>query len=161
MSLATKSLIACTVAIAKMDADKLQEVLLDILSSNPSIVLNALIPITAPTFKIVLDRHTTNKIGIIKAFREINGAGLANSKDWSEGMTYGGCPAGTFKVGMTREEADRLAAEINHNGENNHMSSGYSMSATGIKVKVLRDTDQHDYRSLVTWTVEKSGVIPA
>jgi ribosomal protein L7/L12 len=158
MSTATKTLIAATVAVTEMDRTQMQTTLLEILASNPSIVFKVL-NITAPnsTFKIVLTSFTNNKIGLIKMFREIAGAGLADAKNWSEGNTYHGLPSGTFKKGMTREEADNLAAVWNERATNGYASNGYQSSATGLKVKVISDTEQHNYRELVSWAVDKQG----
>lgn len=156
MSKTTKTLIAATVAITEMDRNQMQSVLLDILASNPSVIFGAMnIAAPATTFKVVLDSYTNNKISIIKMFREATGAGLADSKAWCEGETYEGRPAGAFAVGLTREEADRITADMNHKATNQYVSNGYSQSPTGLKVKVVRDTDSHDYRSLVSWAVDK------
>lgn len=158
MSNSTKTLIAATVAVTKMDREALQTALLDILASNPSVVLKVL-DVTVPftTYKVVLASKTTNKIGLIKTFREATGAGLADSKCWSEGNTYNGLPSGTFKKGLTREEADRFAAEMNHKATNCHSQNGYNSSPTGIAVAVVRDSDPYDYRALVGWVVDKEG----
>lgn len=158
MSLATKTLIAATVKITQMGSDQMQTALLEILASNPSIIYNVLgINAPATTYKVVLDAQTNNKIGLIKTFREVNGAGLADAKNWTEGNTYHGLPSGTFKMGMTRDDADLLAAALNRNATETHNSQGYPISPTGIKVKVMKDTEHHDYRSLVNWTVDKQG----
>lgn len=158
MSKTTKTLITTAVAISQMDRDQMQTALLNILASNPSIIFNVLnIAPAHSTFKVVLASNTTNKIGLIKTFREVTGAGLADAKNWSEGNTFHGLPSGTFKQGMTREEADRLASEMNSKANNSYYANGYNMSPTGITVKVIRDTDYHDYRALVSWQVDKKG----
>lgn len=144
MSTATKTLIAATVKITKMDSDQMQTALLEILASNPSIILKVLdVATTSTTYKVVLNSPTNNKIGLIKCFRQVNGSGLADAKNWSEGNTYHGLPSGTFRKGLTREEADRLANEMNH--------------MEGFTVKVARDSEPHDYRALVGWVVDKNG----
>lgn len=158
MSTATKTLIAATVKITKMDSDQMQTALLEILASNPSIILKVLdVATPSNTYKVVLNSKTANKIGLIKCFREVTGAGLADSKGWSEGNTYRGLPSGTFKNGLTREEADHLANEMNHRASSTHTSNGYTSSPTGIAVKVVRDSEPHDYRALVGWVVDKEG----
>jgi ribosomal protein L7/L12 len=157
LSTATKTLIATTVKITGMSRDTLQNLLLDILSSNPTVIYTAMDVDTTPKgtlYKVVLGSPTTNKISLIKAFRNVAGAGLADSKNWSEGETYEGCDAGTFKRFLTREEADRLAAELNSIAVNSYQSNGFSQSPTGITVKVIKDSEFHDYRSLVNWTVK-------
>lgn len=155
MSDSTKNLIAATVTIVQMNRDGLQTTLLDLLASNPSIILKAL-DMQPSFYKVVLSEYTNNKVNLIKGFREETGAGLADSKAWSEGETYNGCPSGTFKRGMSRADADALAAKMNHQATNAYTAAnGYQYSPTGIKVKVVRDTENHDYASLVSWTLNK------
>ncbi len=156
MSNATKTLIATTVKITGLSRDSLQNLLLDILASNPTVVYTAMsVDSDSPfTYKVVLAEPTTSKIGIIKLFREVAGFGLADSKAWSEGKTQGACDAGTFKRSMSKHDADALASEINWRATNEHLHNGYTASPTGIKVKVIKDSAHHDYRSLVNWHVE-------
>jgi large subunit ribosomal protein L7/L12 len=162
MSLATRNLITATAAIVKMDADARETLLLTILESNPSAVITAMKANGVrfgdedkTTYKVVLDGFTANKIGLIKAFREIQGAGLADAKYWTEGETINNCPSGVFKVGMSHDEAKNLATKINHAGANPHMHYDVMLSATGIKAKVMKDTDLYFYKNFVSWTVEK------
>jgi ribosomal protein L7/L12 len=156
MSTATKTLIATTVKITGLSRDSLQNLLLDILASNPSVVYTAMeVDTTLETlYKVVLAEPTTSKINLIKLFREVAGFGLADSKAWSEGKTMGACDAGTFKRSMSKHDADALANEINYRATTEHVHNGYTASPTGIKVKVIKDAAFHDYRSLVNWHVE-------
>ena len=151
MSLTTKTLIATTVAITKMNYDEIQAVLLDILASNPTVVYGAM-NVAAPhaTYKVICDGKQTNKIGIIKEFRSLNGVGLADSKAWSEG-TLAGHEAGVYRKGLTREEADRIAADINHRGSHQHTYNGYGADPTGLRVKVVRDSEPTNYHA--SWEV--------
>lgn len=161
MSIATRNIITATAAIVKMDADARETLLLTILESNPAPVLAAMKingvtfgDATTGTFKVVLAAPTTSKIGIIKLFREVAGFGLADSKAWSEGKTMGACDAGTFKRFMSKHDADALAHDLNYRATTEHVNNGYTASPTGIKVKVIKDSAHHDYRSLVNWHVE-------
>jgi ribosomal protein L7/L12 len=153
MSDTTKTLIATTVAIVGMTRDEIQTVLLDILASNPSIVQKAMNIAPANTFfKVVCDGKQTNKIGLIKEFRTINGAGLADSKMWSEGKTYNGLEAGVFARDLTREQADQLASEINQRAKFGGSHNGFQFAATDIRAKVVKMSDPTDYRA--NWEVQ-------
>ena len=67
-------------------------------------------------FKVVVTDRGMNKINLIKCFRKVRGAGLANSKAWSEGQPYMQWPSGVFGFDLTRFQADELLATINRNG---------------------------------------------
>jgi hypothetical protein len=67
-------------------------------------------------FKVVVTDRGVNKINLIKCFREVRGAGLADSKAWSEGQPYMQWPSGVFGFDLTRFQADELIATITRNG---------------------------------------------
>lgn len=87
-----------------------------LLETNPTIVLRALeIGTAQKLFKVVVTDRGVNKINLIKCFREVRGAGLADSKAWSEGQPYMQWPSGVFGFDLTRFQADELLATINRN----------------------------------------------
>jgi ribosomal protein L7/L12 len=123
MSTATRNLITATAAIVKMDADTRETLLLTILESNPTAVITAMKSndITfgdeaKSAWHVVVEDKGTNKIHLIKMFREETGAGLADAKYWSEGQTYtdgsGSRPAGVIHTGLTRDVAESKAQDI-------------------------------------------------
>jgi ribosomal protein L7/L12 len=123
MSTATKNLITAAAAIVKMDNDARETLLLTILESNPTAVMAAmkLNGITfgedaKPNWHVVVEDKGTGKIHLIKMFREETGAGLADAKMWSEGITYKDGswdrPAGVIHVNLTRDVAESKAQAI-------------------------------------------------
>jgi len=141
MSIATKNLIIATAAIVKMTSDDRETLLLDILESNPSAVITAM-KINNVSFgdedkrlwNVVVDQRGVNKIYLIKAFREASGAGLADAKGWSEGVTYNGLEGGIFYKGLTKQEAERNARNIISSNPNG-----------GFTVKVIRTDAPYHY----------------
>lgn len=137
----TKNIITATAAIVKMSDDEREILLLEILAAAPATVIGVMANqnitfngATKPTYKVVVTAKGDNKISLIKIFREFTGAGLADSKYWTEGISYRDLPAGVFAHGKTKEEADRLAADINsHSGV--------------VRVMVLRDDVPYTYDS--------------
>jgi ribosomal protein L7/L12 len=144
MSLVSKTLIAATVQITKMDRDRLQTVLLEILANNPSTILKLLD--VNPTYRIVLDGFCDSKLDIIKAFRFVTNAGLVDSKNWCEGGEYDGCPAGTFKKGLTLAEAQHIAKTVN-----DAINEPDPYRNLKIKVKVIKDDDHYFYPEHINW----------
>ena len=61
-------------------------------------------------FTVVLKAHGTNKIGAIKAVREITGLGLKDAKDLVEGAPK------PVKEGVSKAEADEMAAKLKDAG---------------------------------------------
>jgi large subunit ribosomal protein L7/L12 len=61
-------------------------------------------------FTVVLKAHGTNKIGAIKAVREITGLGLKDAKDLVEGAPK------PVKEGVSKAEADEMAAKLKEAG---------------------------------------------
>ena len=57
-------------------------------------------------FDVVLASFGANKLGVIKAVREITGLGLKEAKDMVEG-----CPK-AVKEGVSKDDADKLKAEL-------------------------------------------------
>ena len=113
-----KNIIIATEKIIDLGSDERRKLLLTLLETNPTCVLRALaIGIAIPLFKVVLTRPGTDKINVIKAFRELAGAGLADAKSWAEGGTYtlGGkqLPSGVFAHSMTRAEAEAVLRRVN------------------------------------------------
>ncbi len=136
-----KNLITAAVAIVKMDSDARETLLLMILEKNPTACITAMSEngVTfgdkinnKATYKVVVTAKSTNKIALIKLFREQTGAGLADSKYWTEGIDYkrlGGMvlPAGVFANGLpSKEMATEIADRINSN-------------TNGIRVIVMND----------------------
>lgn len=136
MSLATRMIITATAAIVKMTADDRETLLLSILESNPTAVIKAMKDNgvsfgdeAKANWSVVVDSHGTNKIHLIKMFREETGAGLADSKYWSEGTTYecGGktLAGGVIHTGLTKAEAEFKMKEIynrNRGGQNGNFT---------------------------------------
>jgi hypothetical protein len=98
-------------------------------------------------YKVVCDGKQTDKIKLIKEFRFINDAGLADSKMWTEGKTYNGLDAGVLARDLTREQADKLASEINHHAEFGGTHNGYQFTATGVRAKVVKMSDPTNYQA--------------
>ena len=61
-------------------------------------------------FTVVLKAHGTNKIGAIKAVREITGLGLKDAKDLVEGAPK------AVKEGVSKAEAEEMAAKLKEAG---------------------------------------------
>jgi ribosomal protein L7/L12 len=124
-----KNIIAAALKISKMNSESIEALALKLLDTNPTIVLRALeIGVPEVLWKVaIVDRNNCqNKINVIKAFREITGHGLADSKAWSEGQTVGGFPSGVFGHGLNREAANELWKRVTM-----HLSN------LGIKVEVV------------------------
>jgi ribosomal protein L7/L12 len=127
MLVTRKNIIATALKISKMDADVSEALLLNLLDSNPTIILRALeIGIVKPLFKVVLINHGPNKIGVIKAFRKYWGAGLAGPWIWSEGKPYNDLPSGVWAHNLTKEQAFDALSKVN----------GLLIS-TGVKAEIL------------------------
>lgn len=116
MLVTRKNIILATLKIRDMDISQKQEVILKLLETNPTIVLRALeIGTVQKLFKVVVTDRGVNKINLIKCFREVRGAGLADSKAWSEGQPYMQWPSGVFGFDLTRFQADELLNTITSN----------------------------------------------
>jgi hypothetical protein len=135
--LATRNnVILATEKIVDMGESARRKLLLTILGTNPTIVLRALdIGTPVKLFKVVLINHGVNKINVIKAFREIVGAGLAglaDSKMWAEGMSYmyngNVLPSGVFGHLLTKEAADELLERVNR-----------SLLGSGAKAEIVSE----------------------
>lgn len=61
-------------------------------------------------FDVVLSSFGDNKVGAIKAVRQITGLGLKEAKEMVEGV-----PA-TLKEGVEKEEADKMKADLEEAG---------------------------------------------
>ena len=57
-------------------------------------------------FDVILASFGSNKLGVIKAVREITGLGLKDAKDLVEGAPK------TVKEGVSKEEADKIAEDL-------------------------------------------------
>lgn len=116
MLVTRNNIIEATLKVHDLDILQKQEIILKLLETNPTIVLRALeIGTEKKLFKVVVTDRGVNKINLIKCFREIRGAGLADSKAWSEGQSYMQWPSGVFGFDLTRFQADELLATINRN----------------------------------------------
>lgn len=152
MSLITRKLITATAAIVKMRGDERETLLLTILESNPSAVITAMKAngVTfgdeaKPAWNVVVNQRGTNKIHLIKMFREETGAGLADAKYWSEGTAYACGNLKTLEGGiihkdLTKPEADRKALEIITSNPNG-----------GFTVKVVRADAPYHYERWVPY----------
>jgi len=124
-----KSIIIATEKVIDLDSDARRKLILKLLETNPTIVLRAL-EIGEPEhlWKVaIVDRNNCqNKINVIKAFREVTGNGLADSKAWAEGQMIDGKPSGVFGHSLNREAANELWKRVTM-----HLSN------LGIKVEVV------------------------
>jgi ribosomal protein L7/L12 len=117
MLVTRKNVIEATEKIIDLDAQERRKLLLKLLETNPTHVLRALeIGTVQKLFKVVVTDRGVNKINLIKCFREVRGAGLADAKAWSEGQPYMQWPSGVFGFDLTRFHADELIATITRNG---------------------------------------------
>ena len=57
-------------------------------------------------FDVILASFGSNKLGVIKAFREITGLGLKDAKDMVEGAPK------TVKEGVSKDEAEKVKAAL-------------------------------------------------
>lgn len=60
-------------------------------------------------FNVVLKEIGANKVGVIKAVRELTGVGLVDAKKVVEGL-------GTIKEGVPKDEAEKMAAALKEAG---------------------------------------------
>lgn len=131
-----KNIITASAAIVKMSADERETVLLMVLEKNPSAVITAMANNgvtfgdkvkTHETYNVVVQYAPSDrKIHLIKFFREMTGAGLAEAKDWTESKSFNDLPSGVLFKGLTKKEADNKLMEINKNP-----------SASGIKFGMI------------------------
>ena len=61
-------------------------------------------------FDVVLKNFGANKLGVIKAVREITGLGLKEAKELVEGAPK------TLKEGLSKEDAEKLVADLKEAG---------------------------------------------
>ena len=85
-------------------------------SAAPVAVAGAAAPAAAAAveekteFDVVLTAAGASKLNVIKAVRSITGLGLKEAKDMVEGAPQ------TVKAGVSKEEADKVAAELKEAG---------------------------------------------
>ena len=85
-------------------------------SAAPVAVAGAAAPAAAAAveekteFDVVLTDAGASKLNVIKAVRSITGLGLKEAKDMVEGAPQ------TVKAGVSKEEADKVAAELKEAG---------------------------------------------
>ena len=84
-------------------------------SAAPVAVAGAAAPAAAPVeekteFDVVLTDAGASKLNVIKAVRSITGLGLKEAKDMVEGAPQ------TVKAGVSKEEAEKVAAELKEAG---------------------------------------------
>jgi len=116
MLVTRKNIVLATLKIRDMDISQKQEIILKLLETNPTIVLRALeIGTAQKLFKVVVTDRGYDKLKLIKCFREIRGAGLADAKAWAEGQPFMEWPSGVFGFDMTRFQADILLKTITSN----------------------------------------------
>lgn len=91
---------------------------MDLLSKHPTIVCKMLGEVTGNgyCYSVVAPNGVSDKIGIIKDFRNINCCGLAVSKAWCEGALFKHgeftLDPGVIAKGMPKEEAEKLASNL-------------------------------------------------
>ena len=117
MLVTRKNIIIATEKVIDLDESEKRKLLLTLLETNPTCVLRALDiggdPKPIPLYKVVLFNRGPNKINVIKTFREIFGAGLADAKDWAEGKTVYALPSGVFGEKLNKVDADILLKRVN------------------------------------------------
>ena len=64
-------------------------------------------------FDVILKSAGANKIGVIKVVRALTGLGLKEAKDFVEAVAAG---PKTVKEGLSKEDADKLAAQFKEVG---------------------------------------------
>ena len=85
-------------------------------SAAPVAVAGAAVAAAAPAveekteFDVVLTDAGASKLNVIKAVRSITGLGLKEAKDMVEGAPQ------TVKAGVSKEEAEKVAAELREAG---------------------------------------------
>ena len=85
-------------------------------SAAPVAVAGAAVAAAAPAeeekteFDVVLTDAGASKLNVIKAVRSITGLGLKEAKDMVEGAPQ------TVKAGVSKEEAEKVAAELKEAG---------------------------------------------
>ena len=85
-------------------------------SAAPVAVAGAAVAAAAPVeeekteFDVVLTDAGASKLNVIKAVRSITGLGLKEAKDMVEGAPQ------TVKAGVSKEEAEKVAAELKEAG---------------------------------------------
>ena len=85
-------------------------------SAAPGAVAGAAVAAAAPAveekteFDVVLTDAGASKLNVIKAVRSITGLGLKEAKDMVEGAPQ------TVKAGVSKEEAEKVAAELKEAG---------------------------------------------
>ncbi len=85
--------------LTKVNEAELRRIMFKVLEKHPDTVHRLLNPTTVLTknptglFRVVIMDMGPNKIQVIKFYRELTGAGLAEAKVWSEGKPYSYAPA--------------------------------------------------------------------
>jgi ribosomal protein L7/L12 len=135
MSKTNLNIINATRKIVKMHHDTLEDLILNILADHPTIVMRKMgMDIDIMTYKVVVDVFPCmRKIPLIKLFRGLNNASLAESKYWVEGTPYNDLPSGVFKSGLTLVEANKIAHTLNDAGR-----------MADIRVKVVPDNEPYN-----------------
>ena len=131
MNITRQTIITATAAISKMSNDTRENLLYDILNTRPTAVINAMkvngICFGDATtnakpgqhFKVAITNINgeNRKINAIKTFREVCGFGLADAKNWSEGVTVGYgenymLPSGVFGHHLSADVAKDLIKKV-------------------------------------------------
>lgn len=151
----TKNVITAAVAIVKMSDDARETLLLTILEKNPTACITAMAESgitfgdkinSKATYKVVVTSAPMDrKIAVIKMFRSANGAGLAESKGWSEGLSFGDLPSGVIFKGLTMQAAEAKLALLKAPKD----SMGYTNNIDGINLAILRDDAPYDGLKMV------------
>lgn len=139
MSQINRNLINAARTIIGMTSSDMTDLILAILADNPSVVYRHMNLNT--TFKVVFSHPKVStdpyKIPLIKEFRSLTGAFLADAKHWTEGKPYtlpNGVvlEPGVFRFGMTHTDATNLAYELN--------------KQNSFVVKVMPDNEPYTYK---------------
>jgi len=134
MNVTRNNIILATEKIIDLDAQERRKLLLTLLGTNPTLVLRALeIGTAVKLFKVIVTDKGVNKINLIKCFRQIRGAGLADSKAWAEGESFGQWPSGVFGFDLTRFQADTLL----HTIKVDSCYSGFTVGIVDNDAKVI------------------------
>lgn len=156
MSQLISNVIVASVAIAKMREDQREQLLYDLLEKHPSLVIkmmatngikfNALEEaikridksiekvqnVLEQRYKVVMENIGANKIVVIKKVREMFNFGLADSKNWVEGINCGSHQAGVFGSGVNYIEARKLSDQLLR-----------ELGPSGFVCKLLHDDDSY------------------
>jgi ribosomal protein L7/L12 len=136
-------IINATLKISQMDSGEKQRVLLELLNSNPTIILRALGIGISPhfskdgRFKVVITAKGNDKISLIRCVRCTMGWSLLDAKNWAEGIPSGGNTPGVIKGGLSYEDARELLDKFN----------GHMETINNFAAEVVPNTKEYVFNS--------------